>query len=70
MYFGVLKRLGWVKATGETEASSIQDNYAGAPSRIYYILTQKGKEAADEHWSNPLFTLYPGIGLSHAKKLN
>jgi hypothetical protein len=26
MYFGVLKRLGWVEATGETETSSIQDN--------------------------------------------
>ena len=25
MYFGVLKRLGWVEATGETEASGMQD---------------------------------------------
>jgi len=68
MYFGVLKRLGWVKATGETEASSIQDNYAGAPSRIYYILTQKGKEAADKLWSNPLFALYPENGPDHKKQ--
>jgi hypothetical protein len=70
MYFGVLKRLGWVDVTGETEASGIQDNYHNAPSRIYYRLTEKGKEAGDELWSNPLFTLYPKIGLSHAKKLD
>jgi hypothetical protein len=68
MYFGVLKRLGWVETTGKTEASGIQDNYPGAPSRIYYRLTQRGKEATDELWSNPLFTLYPEIGLSHMKK--
>jgi len=58
MYFGVLKRLGWVEATGETEASGMQDNYPGAPSRIYHHITQRGKEAKDELWSNPLFTLY------------
>jgi len=68
MYFGVLKRLGWVETTGKTEASGIQDNYPGAPSRIYYRLTQRGKEATDELWSNPLFTLYPEIGLSHMNK--
>jgi hypothetical protein len=68
MYFGVLKRLGWVEVTGGTEASGIQDNYHSAPSRIYYRLTEKGKEAGDELWSNPLFTLYPKIGLSHMKK--
>ena len=67
MYFGVLKRLGWVEATGETEASGIQDNYHNAPSRIYYRLTQKGKEATDELWSNPLFTLYPDISPNHIK---
>jgi hypothetical protein len=68
MYFGVLKRLGWVEATSETEASGIQDNYPNAPGRIYYRLTQKGRKATDELWSNPLFTLYPEIGLSHMKK--
>jgi hypothetical protein len=70
MYFGVLKRLGWVDATSETEPSSIQDNYPPAPQRVYYHLTQKGIEAGEELWSNPLFTLYPEIGLSHAKKLD
>ncbi|MDD4985022.1 MAG: hypothetical protein PHQ43_04415 [Dehalococcoidales bacterium] len=68
MYFGVLKRLGWVEETGDTEASSIQDNYPPAPSRTYYRLTELGKQAGDEFWSNPLFTLYPYIGPRHAKK--
>ena len=70
MYFGVLKRLGWVETTSETEPSAIQDNYPLAPERVYYRLTQKGIGAGEELWSNPLFTLYPEIGLSHAKKLD
>jgi hypothetical protein len=70
MYFGVLKRLGWVETTNETEPSSIQDNYPPAPRRVYYRLTKNGVEAGDELWSNPLFTLYPEIGISHAKKLD
>jgi len=68
MYFGVLKRLGWVEATEKTEPSAIQDNYPAAPERIYYRLTKKGIEAGEEYWSNPLFTLYPEIGPSHMKK--
>ena len=68
VYFGVLKRLGWVEETSETELSAIQDNYPPAPERVYYRLTEKGKEAPDKCWSNPLFTLYPEIGSSHMKK--
>jgi len=68
MYFGVLKRLGWVEETGGTEPSSIQDNYPAAPSRTYYRITVVGKQAGDDPWSNPLFTLYPEIGPSHMKK--
>ena len=70
MYFGVLKRLGWVETTSETEQSSLQDNIPAAPQRVYYRLTQKGIEAGTELWSNPLFTLYPEIGLNHSKKLD
>ncbi|WP_034376849.1 hypothetical protein [Dehalococcoides mccartyi] len=69
MYFGVLKRLGWVEVTKQTEASTIQDYYPSAPERTYYRLTKKGIEADEELWSNPLFTLYPEIGPSHMKKL-
>ena len=67
VYFGVLKRLGWVETTGQTEASAIQAYYPPASDRIYYRLTQAGKEADDELWSNPLFTLYPEIGSNHMK---
>ena len=68
MYFGVLKRLGWVEPTQETEPSAIQDNYSEAPARTYYRLTKRGVEAGTELWSNPLFTLYPEIGPNHSKK--
>jgi hypothetical protein len=68
MYFGVLKRLGWVEESSQKEPSSIQENYPPAPERIYYRLTKEGIEAGDELWSNPLFTLYPDIGPSHLKK--
>ncbi len=68
VYFGVLKRLGWVEATGQTEPSGIQDNYPDAPNRVYYRLTAKGREAGEDLWSNPLFALYPEIGLNHVKK--
>lgn len=68
MYFGVLKRLGWVEITNETEPSAIQDNYPSAPERTYYRLTRTGIEAGDDLWSNPLFTLYPEIGASHMKR--
>jgi len=67
MYFGVLKRLGWVEATDRTEASAIQDNYPSAPERTYYRLTKTGIQAVEESWQNPLFTLYPEIGPSHMK---
>jgi hypothetical protein len=67
MYFGVLKRLGWVEVTNQTEPSAIQDNYPAAPERVYYRLTRKGIGAGEELWSNPLFTLYPEIGPSHMK---
>ena len=68
MYFGVLKRLGWVEITRETEPSSIQENYSPAPERTFYRLTKEGIEAGDELWSNPLFTLYPEIGPSHMER--
>ena len=68
MYFGVLKRLGWVEPAGQTEKSSIQEYYPQAPERTYYRLTKEGIVAGDEAWANPLFTLYPEIGRSHMKK--
>jgi len=71
-YFHWLKQLGWVEATGEEERSSVQENVeesrsdAGltpyeAPPRKYYRLTQKGIEAPDYQWSNPLIACHPEI---------
>lgn len=61
VYFGMLKRLGWVEETGEVESSAFQENYPPGPSRKYYRLTKAGREASMPDWSNPLFTLYPEI---------
>lgn len=60
VYFGVLKRLGWVEFTGREEPSAIQENCPEPPAapRRYYRLTKEGKRAADVFWSNPLRTLY------------
>ena len=68
MYFGVLKRLGWVETTKKTEPSAIQDNYPQAPKRVYFRLSKEGIDSAENLWSNPLFTLYPDIGQSHTKR--
>jgi hypothetical protein len=57
-YFGHLKRLGWVKETGKTEPSAIQDDYPPAPSRVYYQLTDAGKKASAVEISDPIMTLY------------
>jgi len=57
-YFGHLKRLGWVEETGKTEPSAIQDDYAPAPPRVYYRLTEAGKRASMAEISDPIMTLY------------
>jgi len=57
-YFGHLKRLGWVKETGKTEPSAIQDDYPPAPSRVFYRLTEAGWNASAAEISDPLMTLY------------
>ncbi|MBI2851965.1 MAG: hypothetical protein HYX84_02510 [Chloroflexi bacterium] len=68
VYFGVLKRLGWVEPTSETGDSSIQANYPQAPDRVYYRLTKTGRGADEALWSNPQYTLYPENGRNHASK--
>jgi hypothetical protein len=57
-YFGHLKRLEWVEATGKTEPSTIQYDYPPAPSRVYYRLTDAGKRASIAEISDPIMTLY------------
>ena len=67
-YFGTLKKLGWVEETSEMENSAMQDHYPDAPDRVYYRLTEAGRKATDEEWSNPLFTMYPEIGANHKSR--
>ena len=57
-YFDHLKRLGWVEETGKTEPSAIQEDYPPAPPRVYYCLTDAGKEASVAEISDPVMTLY------------
>jgi hypothetical protein len=57
-YFGHLKRLGWVKETGKTEPSAIQDDYPPAPSRVFYRLTDAGLKALMAEISDPVMALY------------
>ncbi|GAJ04004.1 unnamed protein product, partial [marine sediment metagenome] len=71
-YFGHLKRLDWVKETGKTEASAIQEpapgvvNPEGKP-RVYYRLTAAGWKASLAEISNPVRTLYPQFDSAYAK---
>ena len=57
-YFGHLKRLGWVRETGQTEPSAFQDDYPPAPPRVYYRLTEAGQRASIAEVSDPVMTLY------------
>ena len=57
-YFGNLKRLGWVKKSGFTEPSTIQESYPPAPSRVYYVITVKGRKATAKEIADPIQTLY------------
>jgi hypothetical protein len=58
VYFSMLQRLGWVEPSGKEEPSAFQDHYAPGPARRYYRLTDAGKAASDEAWSNPHLALY------------
>ena len=68
IYFGLLKRLGWVEPTGNEEPSVAQEMMALEPEeerratgqpRIYYRITSAGQQANQEVVSNPLMALYP-----------
>jgi hypothetical protein len=57
-YFGHLKRLVWVKESGWIEPSTIQDSYPPAPSRVFYVITDKGRKATPEEIADPIQALY------------
>ena len=67
IYFGVLKRLGWVEPTGERELSEVQDLMALEPgeepretgqARVYYRLTGAGYAASVSLIADPITALY------------
>ena len=58
VYFSTIQRLGWVEATGQEEASAFQDHYPPGPPRRYFRLTEAGRAASDDAWSNPHLALY------------
>jgi len=66
-YFGHLKRLGWVEESGKTEPSAIQDAYPPAPSRVYYRLTERGRNAPPDQISNPVRALYPHFDSAYSR---
>jgi hypothetical protein len=57
-YFSDLQRLGWVEESGKVEPSAFQDNYPPGPPRKYYRLTEAGRQAGDNAWTNPHLALY------------
>lgn len=61
VYFGMLKRLGWVEVTDRTEPSAIQEKYPYPPAqpRRYYRLTAAGRTATPLEISDPVMALYP-----------
>lgn len=58
VYFSNLQRLGWVEFTGREEPSAFQGHYPSGPSRRYFRLTDKGKQASRSAWANPQVALY------------
>ena len=68
MYFNMLKKLEWVEATGEEEASTPQGYCEDFEPRRYYRLSRKGIEAPDQQWSNPHRALYPQFDLAYYRE--
>lgn len=58
VYFGTLKRLGWVVKTRHTETSSVQGSYPAAPARVYYRISASGRRAGSVAVSDPVTALY------------
>jgi len=57
-YFSTLQKLGWVEPSGKVEASAFQDNYPQGKPRIYYRLTETGRQAPEQAWADPRKALY------------
>jgi hypothetical protein len=58
IYFGNLRRLGWVEESGVEERSSLQDHYPEGQPRKFYRLTDAGMAAPESDWADPYAALY------------
>jgi hypothetical protein len=57
-YFSTIQKLNWVEATGKEETSAFQEHYPEGQPRKYFRLTEIGRKASDDDWSNPHRALY------------
>ncbi len=57
-YFSTIQKLNWVEPSGIREASAFQDNYPEGNPRIYYHLTDAGRQAPGQAWADPRRALY------------
>lgn len=59
-YFALLRQLGFVEKTGETEPSKARGSEYGLEKpRTFYRITTTGINAAIEDWYNPRLALHP-----------
>jgi len=57
-YFALIQKLNWVEPTGREEISAFQEHYPEGQPRKYFRLTERGRQAGDNDWSNPHKALY------------
>jgi hypothetical protein len=57
-YFSTIQKLNWVEPSGVRETSAFQDNYPEGYPRIYYCLTNMGRQASEQAWADPRRALY------------
>lgn len=57
-YFSTIQKLNWVEPSGKVEASAFQSNYPEGKPRIYYRLTETGRQAPEQAWADPRKALY------------
>ncbi len=58
VYFSAIQRLGWAEPSGKEEPSAFQQYYPEGPARKFFRLTDAGRGASDDAWSDPHRALY------------
>jgi hypothetical protein len=57
-YFALIQKLNWAEFTGREDPSAFQEHYPEGQPRKYFRLTEIGRKASDDDWSNPHRALY------------